>query len=101
MKHQVNVSVQILPTSASKHAYNIIDKAIDIIKKSGIKHLVCPFETVMEGDYDKIMGIIRQVNYECLEYGADSIFSNIKIQIIKNSDVYIEDKIGKYIKNEG
>jgi len=96
MLHTVNISLQILPSSKTKHPYDIVDKAIEIIAASGLKYKVCPFETVMEGDYDQIMGVIKKVQIECLNYGADSIFSNIKIQINGTADVTIEDKIGKY-----
>jgi uncharacterized protein (TIGR00106 family) len=98
MKHIVNISLQILPTSTQKNPYNIVDKAIEIIEASGLKYKVCPFETVMEGEYDKIMEVIKAVQTRCLEYGAESIFSNIKMQIRKDSDVFIEDKMEKYEK---
>ena len=98
MKHQVNISLQILPTSREKHPYDIVDKAIEIIVKSGVNYKVCPFETVMEGDYDIIMNIIKKVNETCLEQGAESIFANIKMQISRDTDVYISDKTGKYEK---
>jgi uncharacterized protein (TIGR00106 family) len=96
MFKQVNVALQILPSSNSKHPYDIVDKAIEIIRLSGIKYRVCPFETVMEGDYDSIMSIIKKVHITCLEFGADSFLSFIKIQVDKNKDITIEDKTGKY-----
>lgn len=96
MQNLVNISLQILPNSKNKDSYDIVDQAIAVIEQSGLKYTVCPFETVMEGDYDKIMSVIKEVNLKCLEYGADSIFANIKMQIRKNSDVLIEDKMEKY-----
>ena len=96
MNHLVNISLQILPTSKEKAPYDIVDQAISIIDKSGLKYKVCPFETVMEGPYDKIMEVIKEVHKACLNYGADSIFANVKMQINKYIDVTIEDKIGKY-----
>lgn len=96
MLNQVNVAFQILPWSKSKHPYEIVDKAIEIIKDSGIRYRVCPFETVMEGQYDEIMDLIKKIQVICLEYGADNIISNIKIQVDKQKDVTIEDKTGKY-----
>lgn len=96
MKHIVNISLQILPASLRKDAYSIVDKAIEVIDNSGLKYTVCPFETVMEGDYDEIMNVIKKVHETCLDYGADSIFSNIKMQIKSGSDVLIEDKMKKY-----
>ncbi len=98
MNNIVNISLQILPSSESKHPYTIVDEAIETIQNSGLKYKVCPFETVMEGDYDKIMQTIKQVLDGALENGATGIFSNIKIQIKKDEDVRINDKIGKYEK---
>ncbi|MBN1116976.1 MAG: thiamine-binding protein [Bacteroidales bacterium] len=96
MNYLVNISLQVLPSSESKHPYDIVDKAIEVIAASGIKYKVCPFETVMEGNYDDIMQVIKKVFIECMEYGAESIFSNIKVQINSKKDVFIEDKTGKY-----
>ncbi len=99
MKNQVNISLQILPTSESKHPYDIVDKAIEIIASSGLKYKVCPFETVIEGPYDKIMDIVKKVHITCFKYGADTIFANLKMQLNKHSDVFIDDKTGKYENN--
>ncbi len=96
MFHRVNIAFQVLPSSSTKHPYDIIDKAIDIIHNSGIKYRVCPFETVLEGDYDEIMLLLKKIQLECLEYGAEKILTIVKIELSKDSDVSIEDKTGKY-----
>jgi uncharacterized protein YqgV (UPF0045/DUF77 family) len=96
VKHKVNISLQILPTSSSVAPYDIVDKAIEIIASSGLIYKVCPFETVMEGEYDKIMETIKKVHVACLIEGSESIFANVKMQIRRESDVTIADKIGKY-----
>lgn len=98
MLKQVNVALQVLPSSKDKHPYDIVDDAINIIQKSGLKHRVCPFETVIEGDYDRIMEVIKEIQISCLENGAESMISYIKIQTNKHHDVFIEDKTGKYDK---
>ena len=48
---QVNIAVQVLPFSKEYDVYPIVDEAIRIIKESGVKHRVTPFETVLEGKY--------------------------------------------------
>lgn len=96
MQHIVNISLQILPNSEKHHPYKIVDEAIKIIADSGLTYKVCPFETVMEGPYDLIMDTIKKVNIRCLEFGADSIFANIKMQINKHQNVSIDDKVEKY-----
>ena len=37
MNNLVNVAIQVLPNSKSIHPYNIVDKAIELIQKSGLK----------------------------------------------------------------
>ncbi|MDS1032601.1 MTH1187 family thiamine-binding protein [Porphyromonadaceae sp. NP-X] len=92
----VNIALQILPTSPKVYPYNLVDKAIEVIAASGLKYRVTPFETVMEGEYDKIMEIVKQAQQACYDAGADSLMTYIKIQSSKDSDVTIEDKMEKY-----
>lgn len=96
MKHQINLAIQVLPKSESAGAYQLVDEAIRVIQDSGLKYLVCPFETVIEGDYNTVMDVVRKVQEICFAAGADELLVNIKIQIRKNEDVTIEEKVGKY-----
>ena len=96
MNKIVNIALQILPSSATIHPYKLVDKAIEVIAASGLKYRVTPFETVMEGEYDKIMEIVKQAQQACYDAGADSLMTYIKIQSSKDSDVTIEDKMEKY-----
>lgn len=96
MLHRVNIALQVLPSSTTKHPYTIIDKAIELIQKSGLKYRVCPFETVIEGEYDQIMELIKKIQLECLDFGAEKLLTNLKIEMSRDKDVSIEDKTGKY-----
>ena len=96
MKHKVNVAFQVIPRSSEKDTYELVDIAIDVIAKSGIKYRVCPFETVLEGDYDEIMALIKEVQDTLYEHGTETMLSYIKIQSAANKDVTIEDKMEKY-----
>lgn len=91
-----NIAVQIIPKSTTVDMYSLIDMAIDEIAKSGLKYLVCPFETVIEGEYDQIMQLVKKVQDVCLKAGADEVIVNLKIHRSATRDLYIEDKIGKF-----
>jgi uncharacterized protein (TIGR00106 family) len=95
MTKTVNIALQILPTALDIHPYTLVDKAIEIIANSGLKYKVTPFETVMEGNYDDIMDVVKQAQQACYEAGAESLMTYIKIQS-SLEDVTIKDKIGKY-----
>ena len=94
--YKINAALQILPFAGGPPDYALVDRAIEIIQQSGIKHEVCAFETVMEGYYDEIMEIVKKTQEACFEAGADSMLVYIKIQRNKHQDVTIEDKTGKY-----
>ena len=96
MKDQVNAAVQVLPQSRVKHIYDIVDEAIDEIKRSGIRFQVCPFETVVEGDFDEVVALIGKIKARCFAAGADDVLINIKIQARKDGMVTIEEKMNKY-----
>ena len=95
MNNIVNIALQILPSSKSIHPYILVDKAIDVIKVSGLKYKVTPFETVIEGNYDQIMEVVKEAQLACYNDGAESLMTYIKIQS-SLEDVTIDDKMKKY-----
>lgn len=96
MKNKVNIALQVLPQSKTKESYAIVDKAIEVIQNSGLKYQVCPFETVMEGNYDEIMEVIKKVQEVCYSEGTEKMMTYIKIQSNSETDVTIGDKMDKY-----
>ena len=96
MNNTDNIALQILPTSKTTHPYSIVDAAIAVIAASGLKYRVTPFETVMEGNYDRIMEVVKLAQQACYDAGAESLMTYLKIQSNGNGDVNIEDKMGKY-----
>lgn len=98
MSHTVNMAIQVLPKVKDDNAYAVVDKAIEAIQQSGVKYRVCPFETVMEGPYEKLISVIDAAQQACFNAGAEEVLVNIKIQRRRNNDVTIEEKTGKYDK---
>lgn len=96
MKNIINLALQVLPKSSTMESYDLVDKAIEVIQRSGLKYRVCPFETVIEGDYESVMKVVEQAQQACFDSGADELLVNIKIQRRKDGDVFISDKTGKY-----
>lgn len=95
MNRIINATLQVLPSGGTKHPYEIVDKAIEVIATSGLKYKVCPFETVVEGTYDEIMTVFKRAQQACYDAGAESVMAYFKIQS-SQSDVAIEDKMEKY-----
>ena len=93
----VNASIQIIPVVHDRHPYKWVDEAIEVIKKSGIKHDVGPFATVLEGCYDEVMKVINEVNEHLLQRGCAEWISNLQIQIRSAGDITGDEKTSKHL----
>lgn len=95
MKNTVHVAIQIVPIS-KEHPYPIIDKAIAVIDKSGLEYRVGAMETVIQGEYDKIMNVVKEAQQVCLDAGADEIVVTMKVHAKRGGDVSWDEKLEKY-----
>ncbi len=93
----VNLAVQFLPLHLSKEkAYAIIDAAIAVVAASGLKYVVCPFETVIEGPYEDVMAVFNKMQDRAFAAGAEDLIVNTKLHRSRTKDHHISDKTGKY-----
>lgn len=87
-----SIALQILPLGTEERL-TLIDEVIAYLKNRHPDLLVTPFETVIEGDYDKIMttlkGAIELAGKDC-----DNIFANVKINY--GRILTIDEKIGHH-----
>lgn len=90
-----NVSLQVLPSVPDAELYPVVDRVIDLIRKSGVKYIVGPMETTMEGELSQLLRIVEKAQQICFESGATRIVSVVKIDC-KAGGVTIDEKIGKY-----
>jgi uncharacterized protein YqgV (UPF0045/DUF77 family) len=92
---KINAAIQLLPLITTDERYLIIDKAIELINKSGLIYKVCPFETVVEGESDRVYALIQKIQSEILKNGCDELILNIKIHAA-NKDLHFQEKLQKY-----
>lgn len=92
-----SVAIQVLPKVDGKDTLRIVDSVIAYIKSSGLHCVVGPFETTIEGDYDKLMEIVKQCQLICIKEGAPSVMSYVKISYSPNGIWSIDEKTKKHI----
>ena len=98
MKPEASLAIQVLPQSAAgDEVLRIVDKVIAFIKSTGLKCVVGPFETVIEGDFVKLMDIAKECQMICIREGAASLLTYMKIAYNPNGGVWsIDEKIAKH-----
>ncbi|EIJ78415.1 hypothetical protein PB1_12674 [Bacillus methanolicus PB1] len=74
------VSIQILPkTKNGEDVIPYVDEAIKVIHDSGVAYEVHPLETTMEGELDKLLKVIKDMNERMIEMGSKNVISQVKI----------------------
>ena len=91
----VNVSLQVLPVVPEERIYPVVDKVIELIADSGVKYEVGAMETTMEGEYDRLMDLVKQAQELCIREGAARVVSVVKIDY-KPTGVTMAEKVARY-----
>ncbi|HHT70415.1 MAG: thiamine-binding protein [bacterium] len=91
----VNVSLQVLPGVPEERIYPVVDKVIELIADSGVKYEVGAMETTMEGEYDRLMDLVKQAQELCIREGAARVVSVVKIDY-KPTGVTMAEKVARY-----
>ncbi len=95
-ENKINMALQVLPQGEGKDSYALVDEAIKIIQDSGLTYQVCPFETVIEGNFDELMEVVKEVHQVLEKNGTKKLMTYIKLQTVFQEDVTIDDKMKKY-----
>jgi uncharacterized protein (TIGR00106 family) len=93
--NSITVSFQVIPICDDP--YPVVDKAIEVVQRSGVKYEVGPHETTMEGELDQLLEIVKAGHRACLEAGAQRVITFIKIVDVVGGTT-IADKVAKYRK---
>lgn len=95
----INLGIQIVPKSKTLDTYILVDKAIEVIQQSGVKHVVTPFETVMEGKQEELMTIAQKAQQAVLDAGAEEVLVYYRLHIRNGKDVTMGEKTDKFRSN--
>lgn len=67
------------PPGTPENKYAHVEAAIAVIQQSGLTYEVDPLGTTVEGDPDAIWALARRVHEACLNAGANSLVSVVKL----------------------
>ena len=90
---KASIALQVLPLSQGIDRIAIIDQVITYLQAQSVTMVVTPFETVLEGDFDQLMRMLKEVS-EVSGQEADNVFANVKINV--GEILSIDEKFEKY-----
>lgn len=93
-----SIAIQILPgVEKTSEVIRIVDAAIEYIKGTGLNYSVGPFETTIEGEFDQLMAIAKEVQLIAIREGAPRVAMYLKSVYQPEGGVLtIDEKITKH-----
>jgi uncharacterized protein (TIGR00106 family) len=82
----------VVPIGKGESVSQYVAECIKIVESSGIDYRMNPMGTVLEGDYDKVMSVIRACHMRVMELSQRAITS-IKIDDRKGREDMLDAKI--------
>ena len=90
---KASIALQVLPLSQGIDRISVIDQVIAYLQAQEVTIVVTPFETVLEGEFDELMRILKEA-LEVAGQKADNVFANVKINV--GEILSIDEKLEKY-----
>lgn len=93
---KIACSIRFLPLKAEskEEIYRLVDEAIAVIANSGLKYLVGPSETTVEGEFSQLLELVGKIHQKmtplCDRYVLEVAFDCAR------DGVSIDEKIAKY-----
>uniref|UniRef100_A0A832I792 Thiamine-binding protein n=1 Tax=Pseudothermotoga hypogea TaxID=57487 RepID=A0A832I792_9THEM len=93
---KITCSIRLLPlkVESKDQIYGLVDEAIGVIANSGLKYLVGPSETTVEGEFSQLLKLIEEI-YKKITPLCDRYVLEVAFDCAK-SGVNIDEKIAKY-----
>jgi len=86
------VEFSIVPLGKGVSVSPVVARVLKIVAESGISYKANPMGTVLEGEWDRVMGIIKECHQEVMK-DADRAVTSIKIDDRKGTGERIEKKL--------
>ena len=90
---KASIALQVLPLAQGIDRIAVIDQVIAYLQVQEVTMVVTPFETVLEGEFDELMRILKEA-LEVVGQKADNVFANVKINV--GEILSIDEKLEKY-----
>jgi uncharacterized protein (TIGR00106 family) len=85
------------PLGKGESVSRYVSRSLDIIDKSGIAYRLNPMGTVLEGEWDEVMAVVRKC-YERMKKDCNRISCSIKIDYRKGHTGRLVSKVARVEK---
>jgi uncharacterized protein (TIGR00106 family) len=88
----IMAELSMFPVDKGESLSGYIAKILEVIDGSGISYRLNPMGTVLEGDWDEVMAVVKKC-HQALEEECNRIYTTIKVDYRKGTKGRMEAKI--------
>ncbi len=86
------VQFSILPVGDTHHISQPISKALKIVHDSGVEYRLTPMGTLLQGDWQEVMAVIKRC-HNAVQEDFDRVITHIKIDDVRNNEPTFDHKL--------
>jgi uncharacterized protein (TIGR00106 family) len=86
------VEFSIIPLGKGASVSDAVARALKIVLDSGVRYKANPMGTVIEGEWDELMGLVRKCHIEAMQ-DSERVVTNIKIDDYKGKGYRLDTKV--------
>lgn len=94
------VEFSVVPLGTGESVSQYVAECLRIVDSSGVNYRINPMGTVLEGDYDKVMAVVRKCHVRVMEM-APRVITSVKIDDRKDKKATLDSKIAAVEKIVG
>lgn len=94
----------VVPLGKGESVSQFVAECLQIVDESGLDYRINPMGTVIEGDYDEVMTVIRKCHFRVMELSS-RVITTVKIDdrkgkkgMLKSKIESVESKLGKKLR---
>ncbi len=91
------VELSILPIGKNEHIGKFVAEAVNIIHQSGLEYRLTPMGTVILGEWDKVMPVVKQA-HDAVRQHSSRVVTKIKIDDFAGQERMPEEKVASVEK---
>jgi len=84
--------LSVVPVGKGESLSAYVAECVGIVRESGLDHMVCPMGTVIEGDYDEVMAVVKKCHMRVREM-ASRVLTTVRIDDREGARKAIESKV--------
>jgi uncharacterized protein (TIGR00106 family) len=86
------VEFSVVPIGKGESVSAYVAECVRIVRGSGLPHKLCPMGTVIEGEYDDVMAVVRDCHMRVMEMCSRAI-TTVKIDDRKGTSGMMDRKV--------